>query len=300
MNKACIFFKMSDLINHYRRNFEKFDDVVIEKNIVFDDRYGKYTRADALYTAGLKNYPVLINVHGGGFVKGDKRHRRAICAKFAQKGWFVFNMNYRLAPQHQFPSAVEDVVNALNFLPAIKEKYGLDFDRIVLTGDSAGAYYSASAIISTINDNFRKALNLPEYKGKIAGFMGFCGPYNLEKILAVKTPFDVAKDIATALFGYEIEKDFSNLRTHSLFEYTNLLNFIDKNFPKSYIMASRNDKFCFGQGEFIEDKLQENNVEYTAYYAENEEDFHCFHLLPRHSGTKKCMEGAYKWLKTFE
>jgi acetyl esterase/lipase len=296
MNIASVFFKASDLTMHYFRNFEKFPDITVLKNISYDERFGSYTKADVFYKDGQESYPIIVNVHGGGFVKGDKRHRAALCAKFARQGFFVYNVNYRLAPQYQFPAACEDVINALNFLPKLQKQYKLDLNRIILTGDSAGAYYAMSAIIASCNEDFRTGLSLPKLNGKITGFMGFCGAYSLEVIVARKTPLNVAKEVGSALVGYKVKKDFSNLHDFCLFRYTNLLDYINDKFPSSYIMASKYDEFVGGQGELLEEKLQELGVKCLAYYANEVGDSHCFQLLPRHKSTKKVMESAYKWL----
>lgn len=297
MNIASIFFKASDLTMHYFRNFEKFPDITVQKNIVFDERFGNYTKADIFYKEGQESYPIIVNVHGGGFVKGDKRHRAALCAKFARRGYFVYNVNYRLAPQYQFPAACEDVINALNFLPKLQKQYKLDLNKIILTGDSAGAYYAMTAIIASTNEEFRKGLSLPKYEGKITGFMGFCGAYSIEVIVARKTPLNVAKEVGSALVGYKVKKDFTNLHDFPLFGYTNLLDYVNDEFPPSYIMASKYDEFVGGQGELLEEKLKSLGVNHTTYYANEAGDTHCFQLLPRHKSTSKVMESAYKWLE---
>jgi acetyl esterase/lipase len=296
MNRASVFFKASDLFMHYPRNFEKFPDVTVMKDISYDDRFG-YTKGDAFYKEGGASYPVLVNVHGGGFVRGDKRHRAAWCCKFARQGYFVWNVNYRLAPAFKFPAACEDVINALNFLPHLQRQFKLDLSKIIITGDSAGAFYAMSAIIAQTNESFRQGLNLPRLDVSISGFMGFCGAYSLEVIVAKKTPFGIAKEVGSALFGYKVKSDFSNLKDFVLFEYTNLLDFVNEKFPPSFIMASKVDAFVGGQGELLEEKLKNLNIDYTAYYAAEKGDAHCFQLLPKHKNTSKVMENAYLWLK---
>lgn len=297
MNIASIFFKISDLTMHHKRNFEKFPDITVMKNIPYDERFGNLTCANVFFKEGKESYPVIVNVHGGGFVKGDKRHRAALCAKFARQGYFVYNVNYRLAPKFQFPAACEDVINALNYLPKLKKQFKLDLDKIILTGDSAGAYYAMTAILAATNEEFRNGLNLPKVNGKITGFMGFCGAYSIEKIVARKSPLNVAKEVGSALVGYKVKKDFSNLHDFALFKYTYLLDFVNEKFPPTFIMASKYDGFVGGQGELLEEKLNSLGIKNTAYYANVEGDFHCFQLLPKHKSTPKVMENTYKWLQ---
>jgi epsilon-lactone hydrolase len=91
---------------------------------------GAYVRLPGQAGAG-----VLFYVHGGAFVLGDLRSYRHLVARIAAKagmtGYFV---DYRLAPEHPFPAAVEDVVAAYRGLLAS----GMAADRVVLCGDSAG------------------------------------------------------------------------------------------------------------------------------------------------------------------
>ncbi len=297
MNKACVFFKISDLVMHYPRNYKKYPDVTRVRNFVYDDRYGNFTRADLLFlteqTTG--KHPIVVNVHGGGFVKGDKRHRRAICSEYARLGYFVYNVNYRTAPNYPLPSGCYDVINAINKLPALADEYSLDLNKIVFTGDSAGAFYAASAVLACVNDEYRNLLGVSKPLITPTAFIGFCGAYRLGDILSRKTPLDIASSIANALMGEKCAvKDINN---HPNFVYTDLLPYVNEKFPKSLIMYSTHDDFCGGQGELMENKLVAAGVEVETFVATGEKDFHCFHLLPKHKSTPACMEKVKDYLK---
>lgn len=296
MNKACIFFKISDIVMHYPRNFQKFPDVVKVKNLAYDENFGKYTKADAYYTENLPEYPVIINVHGGGFVRGDKKHRRSVSCEFAKRGFFVLNVNYRLAPKYPFPSAIDDVIKAMNYLLTIKDRFRLNLDKIILTGDSAGGFYSAAAIIACVNENYRKELNLTAPLLKPTHFMGFCGAYNLCEILTRKTPLNMAFDIADALMKIKTHKDINVLKANPMLPFTDLTSFVTPDFPESYLMYSVVDDFCGGQGELFSSALKSNNVPLTEFIAMDKKDFHCFHLLPKHKDSKMCLDSAKAFL----
>lgn len=300
MNKACIFFKISDLTMHLPRNYKRYPEITAEKNLVFDERYGKYTRADVFFKKKEQGkYPVLVNVHGGGFVKGDKRHRRAISCYFAQNGWFVLNINHRLSPPYIFPAGIEDTINAINYLEEIKEKYNLDLDRIVISGDSAGAYYAAAAVVASKNEEYRKALRLPECRLNAAAFLGFCGPYELENLLSRKSPLNVARNVADAMVGYKIKPDLSNLKDFPDYPYLNLIPYINADFPESYLVISEKDSFCGGQGEMLAAKLSELDVKHHCYLANGKGEVHCFHLFPWKENTKRCLSAVSLWAKKF-
>lgn len=299
MRKSRVFFKMSDIIFHYPRNYKKYPDIKIEKNLVYDDRYGDFTKGDIYYNPSKKQgkYPVFINVHGGGFVRGDKRHRSTFCSNVAENGWFVFNINYRLAPAHLLPSGTEDTLNAMNYLLTLEKKYDLDLDKIVISGDSAGAYYAAAAVASTTDETLRKNLKLPVYKGKIAALVSFCGIFDLISVMCSKSPLGMAKDIAECLLGFTIKEDNSNLSDCAFLDYISVLNFVNNKWPKTYVITAINDSFCGGQGEKLVEKLQEAGAEVEHYNANKYGEMHCFHLLPYLKSTKACLKETFVFLE---
>jgi triacylglycerol lipase len=97
-----------------------------------------------LYVPDAKgaNQPVLLFVHGGGFIRGDKHgafYPDNITAWAAKHGMIGVNIDYRLAPKDPWPAAVQDVGSAVAWVHANIARYGGDPDRIVLWGHSAGA-----------------------------------------------------------------------------------------------------------------------------------------------------------------
>lgn len=296
MNKACVFFKISDLVMHYPRNYKKYPDVTRVKNFVYDEKFGNFTRADLLYlTNQTSKRPIVVNVHGGGFVKGDKRHRRAICSEYARLGYFVYNVNYRTAPDYPLPNGCYDVVNAINKLPSLADEYSLDLNKIVFTGDSAGAFYAASAVLACVSEEYRKLLGVAEPLVKPTAFMGFCGAYRLGDILKRKTPLNIAASIADALMGEKC--DIKVVDKHPNFVYTDLIPYVNETFPKSLLVYSTHDDFCGGQGELMREKLISSGVSVETFVATGEKDIHCFHLLPKHKTTPACMEKVRDYLK---
>lgn len=112
-----------------------------------DLAYGPHERHRLdLYGApgdGLK--PVVLFVHGGGFVMGDKGDtgwpNAAVGRMAARRGWIGAVMNYRLAPDHLWPAGSEDVAAAVDYLRGAVADHGGDPERIVVMGTSAGAVH---------------------------------------------------------------------------------------------------------------------------------------------------------------
>jgi acetyl esterase len=93
--------------------------------------------------------PVVLYVHGGGFRILSKDTHWLMAIAFARRGYVVFNINYRLAPQHPFPAAVEDGCAALAWVVENAHRFGGDPGRLVLAGESAGANLVTSLAIAT-------------------------------------------------------------------------------------------------------------------------------------------------------
>lgn len=84
--------------------------------------------------------PVLLYLHGGGFTVGGLDTHDSLCRQLAlRSGAAVVSLDYRLAPEHRFPTAVEDCIDAVHWLAREGAALGLDTQRLAIGGDSAGA-----------------------------------------------------------------------------------------------------------------------------------------------------------------
>lgn len=93
--------------------------------------------------------PVVLYVHGGGFRILSKDTHWIMALAFSRAGYLVFNVNYRLAPKHRFPAAIEDVCAAATWVHEELERWGGDPSRVVFAGESAGANLVTSLALAT-------------------------------------------------------------------------------------------------------------------------------------------------------
>jgi len=83
--------------------------------------------------------PALVYFHGGGWVIGDLDTHDGVCRLIANTaGCAVISVDYRLAPEHKFPAAVDDAVSATEWVAANAGRLGIDGSRLAVGGDSAG------------------------------------------------------------------------------------------------------------------------------------------------------------------
>jgi acetyl esterase len=106
-----------------------------------------YRPVEAARTQGL--LPAVLYVHGGSFRILSKESHFMMATTFARAGYVVFNINYRLAPRHPFPAAVEDVAAAYRWVVENAARWGADPRRLVVAGESAGANLALGAAIMT-------------------------------------------------------------------------------------------------------------------------------------------------------
>lgn len=83
--------------------------------------------------------PVMINIHGGGLLIGNKEFNRPFCERIARKGFLVFSLEYRLIPDCMIFDQFQDVSTAFDYIKKVLTHYHGDPDRIYASGDSGGA-----------------------------------------------------------------------------------------------------------------------------------------------------------------
>ncbi|HEY6135851.1 MAG TPA: alpha/beta hydrolase [Rubrivivax sp.] len=120
-----------------------------------------HTLAARLYAPSPARLPVLLYLHGGGFVVGGIETHDALCRQLAlRSGGAVVSLDYRLAPEHPFPAAADDTWAALRWLVGHGGTLGLDTRRPAVGGDSAGGTLAAVAALMARDARLPLALQL--------------------------------------------------------------------------------------------------------------------------------------------
>jgi acetyl esterase len=114
--------------------------------------------------AGVAARPVLVFFHGSGWCIGDLDTHDPVCRQLCQEAQCaVFSIDYRLAPEHRFPDAVEDCFAALRFVAGEGLSLGMDANRIAVGGDSAGGNLAAVCAIMARDADIKLAGQLLIY-----------------------------------------------------------------------------------------------------------------------------------------
>jgi acetyl esterase len=122
--------------------------------------------AARLYAPAGQGLPVLLYFHGGGFTIGSVTTHDALCRQLAHLAHCaVVSVDYRLAPEHKFPTASDDAWDALQWLPGACGPLGLDAGRIAVGGDRAGGTLAIVCAMEARSAALPLALQLLFYPG---------------------------------------------------------------------------------------------------------------------------------------
>jgi len=157
-----------------------------------------------LYLPLNRNAPVVMFLHSGGWISGDKRNVPDMAMRFVERGYAVVSVEYRLAPQHTFPAQVHDVKHAIRWLKSYGEHAGLvDGNRIVAYGTSAGGHLAAF-IGATPGRYEPTELSHDEtrFDSTIVGVISVVGPTDLVQLYAQPHPW--AAGLAGLFMGCDL------------------------------------------------------------------------------------------------
>lgn len=224
-------------------NIEKITDIpyIDDENI--------YHQLDVYYPEGTtEKLPVIIDIHGGGWMYGNKELNEYYCLSLASRGYTVFNINYRLAPDVTVNEQLQDCAYALKWISENMKNYPCDMDNILLTGDSAGgqlAVYSAALLQS---DELRNIFDVVD--GNIQ-----------PTALLLTSPVSYMNDGSPLSLYTKIlwGKDY---KEKSTYEYMNLDQIIDYvQLPPTYLITSSGDTLAHSQTVKAYDLLNSKGVE---------------------------------------
>ncbi len=294
MNMAQVVFKAIDGICYPTQNMKKFKDVISFRDIAYGEH--PMNKLDLYYHRDIvndgKKHPVIIYIHGGGFIMGDKKCRVSISEYYADKGYFVCCVNYRMPPEVSFPDYAHDIVKAVNFVKVLADEYSIDLDNVFLTGDSSGGFSAAYVAAIKYDEGLRTRIGADEVTVDLKGLLLMCGIYDIEVLLKGGRLFGVIPKTAQMVVGdFELKDDLSNFSDFPYYNEIAPANYVNEKWPPTFICWADDDLVCQGQGEPMAERLRRTVPYYDEYRVKGIQNNHCFHLEFGHNKlAKECME----------
>lgn len=288
----------SKMINYYfKKGDKKRDhglqtppDIQRHNNILYGS-HKKWHLLDVYYLKNThKKLPVIIIIHGGGWVYGTKETYQYYGMDLARRGFIVVNFNYRLAPKHRFPAQLEDINRVIYWLHQHNDKYLFDLNHVYLIGDSAGANLTSLYTSFITDKTFQQQFDFHPYKGfKPQAIVLNCGLYDLEYLIENKKP------------SAKLLKDFLPKKTYlKSLDLANAIAYVNHQFPSVFLMTAVED-FLKDQSFLFEKKLNANHVNYTfkIYGSDKEKRYHDFQCNITDKIAEKCNDETCDFLRQF-
>ena len=250
----------------------RYDDILYGK----DQRLKKWQLLDvyrpkaAVEADGsLKKLPVIISVHGGAWVYGDKSKYQFYCMRLAQRGFAVINFSYRLAPEAKFPSSMQDTEAVFQWACDNAAQYGFDTENFFAVGDSAGGHLLALYTDALTNKDYSKQFDFLKDKAMtLRGVALNCGKYTMD---------DTEPKFRLLRSGY-----LPNKGTPEEVHMLDAAAHVTGDFPPTFIMTCEGD-FLKDQAAVIKKSLDAAGVKNELHCYGNAEQplWHVFHCDPK-------------------
>lgn len=218
--------------------------------------------------------PVLVQIHGGGWVLGRKDQQGVpLMHRMAARGWVCVAINYRLAPAHPLPTQIIDVKRALAWVRAHIEEWGGDPRYLAVTGGSAGGHLAALAALTPGDPEFQPGFEDADTTVQCA--VPFYGVYDLAGASGLHSA-QLLRDrfLAPRVFGREWSQD------PALFEATSPLLRVNVSAPDFFVIHGGSDSLVeVAQGRLFAERLRAVSAGRVGY-AELPGAQHAFDVFP--------------------
>lgn len=176
--------------------------------------------------------PVLLQVHGGAWMVGDKRGQgHPLMSHLAELGWVCVSVNYRLSPRSTWPDQIADVKRAIAWTKEHIAEYGGDPDWIAITGGSAGGHLSSLAAVSPNYPLFQPGFE--EVDTRVQAAVPFYGFYDF-------TRDDAVHPMMPAMMGKRVFK-LSRNELAEPFRLASSITHISEDAPPFFVLHGVND-----------------------------------------------------------
>lgn len=231
----------------------------------------RYHMLDVYYPKNVtENLPVIIDIHGGGWMYGDKGLNEYYNLCLADRGFVVFSISYRLVPDVTVNEQLMDCMEALKWISNNMSNYPCDDKNIMLTGDSAGGMLSAYCAVLLQSEELRNIFEVTDANMELTALLLTSPVPNMNE-------GDVTDMVKTILWGlnYDIKATYDYMNFDQIIDYAEL--------PPTYLITSSGDDLGHAQTLKTYELLKNRGVEVElADYTDlrdNKELPHVFSVL---------------------
>ena len=239
--------------------------------------------------------PVVLWVHGGAYVAGDKSDITEYAVQIAANGYHIVNMNYALAPKGRYPSPLLQMNDAYQWILKNAEAYNFDTSNIFFAGDSAGAQIVSQYALIQTNADYAKQLAITPVVARenIAGLLLYCGPFDIQQLSHLSDNKIVAFLLNRVGWGYMGERKWQASETTRL---ASTVDFATSAYPPSFI-TDGNVMTFEAHGKALVSKLQQLDVPVVDKFYTSTELPHEYQFMMNTKEAVETFEATLQFLK---
>lgn len=207
--------------------------------------------------------PLVVWVHGGGFVGGAKHEWAGYFKLIASNGYVVVGPRYSLAPEHRYPTPPRQLMQAIGYLRANAARLQIDPDRIALAGDSAGAHIAAQLGALVTTPGYADAVGVAGTltAGQLRCLVLACGIYDLALTRRASSPAG-ARFVRAVLWAYSGTRHYLH---DPAFATWSVADHLGPGFPPALVTVGNADPLR-PHSELLVSALRSHGVEVEAVF----------------------------------
>lgn len=213
--------------------------------------------------------PTIVWIHGGGWIAGSKAHARGYFKLLAAQGFNVIAVQYQFAPHATYPTQLQQIDQALNYITQHAEKYQLNPQQLYLAGDSAGANLASHYAALLSNPAFAQQSNLqPTIQHKqLKGLILHCGIYDLKAF--VETAPDEMNIVEWGVYNLVQAYTGDRKQDSEFLKNISPIQHLTANYPAVFISGGNKDFLTETQSMPMLHALQQQQIPVTtAFYPD--------------------------------
>ena len=213
--------------------------------------------------------PTIVWIHGGGWIAGSKAHARGYFKLLAAQGFNVIAVQYQFAPHATYPTQLQQIDQALNYITQHAENYQLNPQQLYLAGDSAGANLASHYAALLSNPAFAQQSNLqPTIQHKqLKGLILHCGIYDLKAF--VETAPDEMNIVEWGVYNLVQAYTGDRKQDSEFLKNISPIQHLTANYPAVFISGGNKDFLTETQSMPMLHALQQQQIPVTtAFYPD--------------------------------
>lgn len=225
--------------------------------------------------AATEPMPTIIEVHGGGFIGGDKDINTEHAQFYAQNGYLVVAPNYTRLPSGDFKDAIQDLFAAYNWVADHAEEYNFDLSRVAISGDSAGGYYVLITAAIMVSPELQEYFEVTPPPYDLQAYVTTCPATD---ILAIRD--NLGKSGPAGYTANKIGEEILN--NDELMSHLDLYSVIDpETYPFVYMITTPGDVTTGAETLKFDAFLTEQGIDHILMNYEDEGSglIHVFNIL---------------------